>query len=103
MILYKKKLTELIEQTFNTEGSLYLACNGNCAFFTSEQPNRYNLWSRQKVCDTLRYLLDNLFIRIGSKCYRRIVITPMGTYCAPIDAVFFCFVMRDTHVVSFWQ
>ena len=33
-----KKLTELIEQTFNREGSLYLACSENCAFFTSEQP-----------------------------------------------------------------
>ena len=32
-----KKLTELIEQTFNREGSLYLACNDKNAFFTSEQ------------------------------------------------------------------
>ena len=30
--LIKEKLTELIEQTFNREGSLYLACNENCAF-----------------------------------------------------------------------
>ena len=27
------KLTELIEQTFNTEGSLYLACNVKQPFF----------------------------------------------------------------------
>ena len=33
--LIKEKLTELIEQTFNREGSLYLACNDNNAFFTS--------------------------------------------------------------------
>ena len=36
--LIKEKLTELIEQTFNREGSLYLACNNKNAFFTSEQP-----------------------------------------------------------------
>ena len=29
----KEKLTELIEQTLNREGSLYLACNENNAFF----------------------------------------------------------------------
>ena len=29
----KEKLTELIQQTFNREVSLYLACNGNHAFF----------------------------------------------------------------------
>ena len=40
----KEKLTELIEQTFNREGSLYLACNQKHAcFFTSEQPNRFKI------------------------------------------------------------
>ena len=43
--LIKEKLTELIEQTFNREGSLYLACNDKNAFFTSEEPKRYKLWS----------------------------------------------------------
>ena len=43
----KKQLIELIEQTFNSEGSLDLACNEKRAFFTSEQPKRYNLWSGQ--------------------------------------------------------
>ena len=31
-LLIKEKLTELIEQTFNREGSLYLACNKKRAF-----------------------------------------------------------------------
>ena len=31
--LIKEKLTELIEQPFNREGSLYLACNDKNAFF----------------------------------------------------------------------
>ena len=43
--LIKEKLTELIEQTFNREGSLYLACNDKNALFSSEQPKRYKLWS----------------------------------------------------------
>ena len=43
--LIKDKLTELIEQIFNREGSLYLACNDKNAIFTSEQPKRYKLWS----------------------------------------------------------
>ena len=76
--LIKEKLTELIEQTFNREGSLYLACNDKNAFFTSEQPKRYKLWSCQKMCDALHYLLDNIFIRFGSKFYRQIVGIPIG-------------------------
>ena len=89
----KEKLTELIEQTFNREGSLYLACNDKNAFFTSEQPKRYKLWSCQKMCDALHYLLDNIFIRFGSKLYRQIVGIPMSTNCAPLvaDLLLFCY------------
>ena len=89
--LTKEKLTELIEQTFNKEGSLYLACNDNNAFFTSEQPKRYKLWSCQKMCDALYYLLNNIFIRFGSTLYRQIVGIPMGTNCAPRVADLFLF------------
>ena len=91
--LIKEKLTELIEQIFNREGSLYMACNDKNAFFTSEQPGRYKLWSCQKMCDALHYLLDNIFIRFGSELYRQIVGITMGTYCAPLisDLFFFCY------------
>ena len=88
-----KKLTELIEQTFNRKGSLYLACNDKNAFITSEQPKRYKLWSCQNMCDALHYLLDNIFIRFGSKLYRQIVGIPMSTDCAPLvaDLYLFCY------------
>ena len=89
--LIKEKLTELIEHTFYREGSLYLALNGKNAFFTSEQPKRYKLWSCQKMCDALHYLLDKIFIRFGSKLYRQIVGIPMGTNCAPLVADLFLF------------
>ena len=60
-------------------------------YFTSEQPKRYKLWSCQKMCDALHYLLDNIFIRLGSKLYRHIVGIPMGTNCAPLVAGLFCY------------
>ena len=97
--LIKDKLTELIEHTFNREGSLYLACNDKNAFFTSEQPKRYKLWSCQKMCDALHYLLDNIFIRFGSKLYRQIVGIPMGT-CAPLVADLFLFCYERDFMLS---
>ena len=38
-------------------------------------------------------LMDNIFIRFGSKLYRQIVCIPMGTNCAPLvaDLVLFCY------------
>ena len=98
--LIKEKLTELIEQTFNREGSLYLACNDKNAFFTSEQPKRYKLWSCQKMCDALDYLLDNIFIRFSSKLYRQIVGIPMGTNCAPLVADLFLFCYERDFMLS---
>ena len=91
--LIKEKLSELVEQTFNREGSLYLACNDKNAFFASEQPKRFKLLSCQKMCDALHYLLDDIFIKFGSKLYRQIEGTPMGTNCAPlvVDLFLFCY------------
>ena len=64
---------QTIEQTFKRKGSLYLACNDKNACFTSEQHKRYKLLSCQKMCDALHYHLDNIFIRFGSKLYRKII------------------------------
>ena len=41
------------------------------------------------MCDAFHYLLDNIFIRFGSKYYRQIVGIPKGTNCAPLVADLF--------------
>ena len=84
--LIKDKLIDLIERTFQREGSPYLACSDRNAFFTSEKPKKYHAWSCQNVCDALTFLLDNIFIRFGTKLYRQVVGIPMGTNCAPLVA-----------------
>ena len=43
------------------------------------------------MTDALIYLLDNIYIRFGSKLYRQNVGIPMGTNCAPLVADFFHF------------
>ena len=89
--LIKEKFIDLIEKTFQREGSPYLACNDRNAFFTSEKPKKYHAWSYQNVCDALTFLLDNIYIRFGAKLYRQVVGIPMGTNCAPLVADLFLF------------
>ena len=48
--LIKDNLIDLID----------LACNDRNAFFTSEEHKSYTLWSCQKVCDELIFLLENI-------------------------------------------
>ena len=45
------------------------------------------------MCEALTFLLDNIYIRFGSKLYRQTVGIPMGTNCAPLvaDLFLFCF------------
>ena len=50
--------------------------------------NGFKLWSCQNVCDALIYLLDNIFIRFGTKLNRQIVGIPIGTNSAPLVADF---------------
>ena len=58
----------------------------NCTIFS-----RITVWSCQNVCDALSFLLDNIYIRFGTKLYRQIVGIPMGTNCAPLVADLFLF------------
>ena len=50
-------------------------------------------WSCQKVCVAIVYLLDNIFVRFGTKLYRQTIGIPMGTNCAPLveDLFLFCY------------
>ena len=96
----KEKLINLIEWTFKREGSPYIACNERQAFFTSEDTKRYKLWSCQNVCEALIYLLDNIYIRFGTKLYRQIVGIPMGINSAPLVADLFLFCYERDFMTS---
>ena len=43
--LIKYEFVDLIERTFQRDGSLYIACNDRNAFFTSDAVRNYNSWS----------------------------------------------------------
>ena len=94
--LIKEKLNDLIEWTFHREDSLYLACNVRNAFFTSEVHKNYTLWTCQKVCEALTFLLDNIYIKFGTQLCRQIVGIPMCTNCAPLWLICSCVVIKET-------
>ena len=96
----KNKLEDLIERIFQRENFLYIACNDRHAFFTSDAVRNYNSWSCQKVCEALTLLLDNAFIKVGSKLCRQIVGIPMGTNCAPLEADLFLFCYERDLILS---
>ena len=52
------------------------------------------------MCEALIYLLDNIYIRFGSKLYRQIVGIPMGTNCASLVADLFLFCYERDFMTS---
>ena len=52
------------------------------------------------MCDALHYLLDNIFIRFGSKLYRQIVGIQMSVNCAPLVADLFLFCYERDFMLS---
>ena len=61
---------------------------------------RDHAWSCQNVCDALTFLLDNIFIQVGTKLYRQVVGIPMGTNCAPLVADLFLFCYERDFMMS---
>ena len=90
----KEKLIYIIEKKRKNhrEGSLYLHVMTG---MLSEWNKRYTLWSCQKVCEVLIFLLNNVYIiyyyyYLYLALLRWVGIT-MGTNCAPLVADLFLF------------
>ena len=54
----------------------------------------------ESVCEALIFLLDNIYIRFGTKLFRQIVGIPMGTNCAPLVADLFLFCYERDFMMS---
>ena len=98
--LIKDKLIDLIERTFQREGSPYLACNSRNAFLLRKTLKKYHAWSCQNVREALTFLLDNIFFRFGANLYGQVVGIPMGTNCAPLVADLFLFCYERDFMIS---
>ena len=66
-----------------------------CAFFTSDVYNNHNLWSCQKVCDALVYLLDNILLDFELNLIGKLLIFRWELIVLLLLKICFFFVMRD--------
>ena len=66
-------------------------------------PKKFHSRSCQNVCDALAFLLDNIFIQLGTKLYREVVGIPMGTNCAPLVAHLFLFSYEGDFMMSLFD
>ena len=93
--LIKDKLIDLINRTFIRENTQFFACNEECAFFTSDVYDNHNLWSCQKVCDALVYLLDNILLDLELNFIDKLLVFRWELIVLLLLQICFFFVMRE--------
>ena len=91
IILLMINLLILLKEPSREKALLTLHVVTEMHFLLQKNLKKYHAWSCQNVCDALTFLLDNIFIRFGTKLYRKVVGIPMGTNCAPLVADLFLF------------
>ena len=74
-------LIELIERLFGRIPNIWLATK-NVLFFTSDVYNNHNLWSCQKVCDALVYLLNNILLSLELNFIGKLLVIRWELLCS---------------------
>ena len=87
----KTRMEELIRKAYNTRDASHMALGRDYAYWTSRPvANTRNLTVNQLV-EMFNFLIDNIYIQIGSAVYQQTIGIPMGTDCAPLVADLFLF------------
>ena len=98
--LIKDNLLILLKEPTRENALLTLHVMTEMHFLLQKNFKKCLAWSCQNVCDALTFLLDNIFIRFGTKLYRQVVGVPMGTNCAPLFADLFLFCYERDFMTS---
>ena len=100
IILLKINLLILLKEPSREKALFTLHVMTEMHFLLQKSLKKYHAWSCQNVCDALTLLLDNIFVRFGTKLYRQVVGIPMDTNCAPLIADLFLFCYERDFMMS---
>ena len=82
-------LTSLVMETYRVRGNKYLVVDKyrNACWSDTASTASYKTSIREdSLLEMIEYLIDNIYIKVGSKVFRQQVGIPMGTDCAPLLA-----------------
>ena len=100
IIQLKINVLILLKEPSREKALLTLHVTTEMHFYFRKKSKKYHAWSCQNVCDALTFLLNNIFIRFGTKLYRQVVGISMGTNCAPLVADLFLFCYERDFMMS---
>ena len=87
----KSQLSWVIKTAFQNSGKPFISVYENDARWTSAPKKNTLYMDCSKVTRLMRWLIDNIYVTFGDRCFRQIIGIPMGTDCAPFLANLFLF------------
>ena len=72
-----------VNQTFRYKNgssrNKHLVVNGDRTFFTNEETSAGKKYDETLICQTMDFLIDNIYVKIGNHLFRQCIGIPMGT------------------------
>jgi hypothetical protein len=89
--LLKNQMAKVIKQAFESSKKSYISIYKNYAHWTDAPKENTLHWDCKTMIRVMNWLIDNIFVTFGDKCFRQVIGIPMGTDCAPFLANLFCY------------
>ena len=82
--LLKDNMSELIDFAYKTNNKAFIAVNYQRAFWTNQDIKRHKCVSAMDLRSYIDYMVDHIYVTLGSTLHRQVVGIPMGISCAPL-------------------
>ena len=95
--LLKSRVSTLIRNSFKKKnGSIrytYIKFKVNCrrGYFSNSIDGGDKTYGANQICEMVKFLIDNIFVKFGGHLFRQVIGIPMGTNCAPLLAELFLY------------
>ena len=87
----KSKISWVIRKAFNHSKKMYINIHNHYAKWTDFPRKGTFFMDYKMMINLVRWLIDNIFVILGDKCFQQVIGIPMGTDCAPFLANLFLF------------
>ena len=87
----KKVLNEIIDFAFKGGTREFIKVYSSTAYWTKTSSKKDNLYTKEQIKESLRYLIDNSFFSVGSDLFKQVIGIPMGSDPAPFFANLFLY------------
>ena len=87
----KSQISLGIKQAFSSSKKSFISIDKNGANWTDSPRKKTLSLNCRKLTNLMRWLIDNIYVTFGDKCFRQTIGIPMGTDCAPFLANLFLY------------